>query len=146
MSWSISNCFVSTVVCLQYIIVVLCGACRDITCSLDPLRKWNAARKLKNTALAVKSVIRFQLAGARHRSALLAAARHAKRLEKEGISWRLTCDDIEVLKSPTAARQQNYADTENFHNVTEEDEKDGSDERFETPVVRNAWAGSIKAS
>jgi hypothetical protein len=59
------------------------------------MRKWNEVRKLKNTALAVKSIVRFQLAGARHRKAILSAARHARQLEKDGISWKLTAGEIE---------------------------------------------------
>jgi aspartokinase len=68
--------------------------CRDLTSSLRHLRKWNVNRKLKDTALAVKSVVKFQLAGAKHRRSILIAARHARELEKEGISWRLTSEEI----------------------------------------------------
>lgn len=68
---------------------------RDLTSNLTAMRKWNDSRKLKNAALAVKSVVKFQLAGARHRRAILSAARHARELEKEGISWMLTAAEIE---------------------------------------------------
>jgi hypothetical protein len=86
------------------------------------MRKWNEVRKLKNTALAVKSIVRFQLAGARHRKAILSAARHARQLEKDGISWKLTAGEIEEVKrsmSKASSKMKNLIelDASNIQNA-----------------------------
>eukprot|EP00602_Paraphysomonas_sp_CaronLab_P004678 CAMPEP_0185018180 /NCGR_PEP_ID=MMETSP1103-20130426/989_1 /TAXON_ID=36769 /ORGANISM="Paraphysomonas bandaiensis, Strain Caron Lab Isolate" /LENGTH=370 /DNA_ID=CAMNT_0027547901 /DNA_START=263 /DNA_END=1375 /DNA_ORIENTATION=- len=67
---------------------------RDITKNLEQMRIWNSARKFKVSAIAVHYAVAFQLAGARHRRAIIAAAKHAKALNEKGISWTLTADEI----------------------------------------------------
>jgi hypothetical protein len=51
------------------------------------MREWNASRKIKASGLAVKSCIKFSLAGKRYRQTFLAAAIRAKELENKGIDW-----------------------------------------------------------
>lgn len=60
---------------------------RDITKNLNNMRKWNAGRRTKAAGLAVKSCIKFSLAGKRYRQTFLAAAARAKDLENKGINW-----------------------------------------------------------
>lgn len=67
---------------------------RDLSKNLEAMKQWNAKRKMVLSALAVKTCVKFTLAGQRYRQGLLAAARRAKELEEKGISWELPKDEI----------------------------------------------------
>lgn len=82
---------------------------RDITKNLEQMRIWNAARKLRVSALGVRSVVAFQLAGARHRRAVKSAAQHARRLGEKGIPWTLTAEEIasaELIENSTTSKSK----------------------------------------
>ena len=59
------------------------------------MKIWQRNRKLKGTILFVNSTIAFQKAGARFRRGLIKAASEAKELERNGISWKLSADEIQ---------------------------------------------------
>lgn len=59
------------------------------------MKIWQRNRKLKGTALLVHSTVAFQKAGEKFRRGLIKAAKQAKELERNGISWKLTADEIQ---------------------------------------------------
>ena len=58
------------------------------------MKQWNAKRKMIISTLAVKTCVKFTLAGQRYRQGLLAAAKRARELEEKGIAWDLPLDEI----------------------------------------------------
>lgn len=60
------------------------------------MKIWQRNRKLKGTALLVHSTVAFQKAGEKFRRGLIKAAKQAKELEKNGISWKLTSEEIQT--------------------------------------------------
>jgi hypothetical protein len=58
------------------------------------MRTWNSGRKLQISSLAVKSCVKFRLAGKRYKENLIHAAKRARELEDKGISWTLDRDEI----------------------------------------------------
>lgn len=63
------------------------------------MKQWNAGRKMHVSTLAVKSCIKFRLAGQRYKAGLLSAAKRAKELESKGISWELSPEEIKKRES-----------------------------------------------
>lgn len=73
-----------------YVVIVV----RDLSKNLEAMKQWNAGRKMLISTLAVKTCVKFRLAGQRYRQGLLAAAKRAKELEDKGISWQLPREEI----------------------------------------------------
>lgn len=77
---------------------------RNLVRNLAAMKEWNARRKMHVSTLAVKSCIKFRLAGKRYKDGLLSAAKRAKELESKGISWELSHE--EIAKRETVYNQQ----------------------------------------
>jgi serine/threonine protein kinase len=78
---------------------------RNLARNLAAMKEWNAGRKMHVSTLAVKSCIKFRLAGKRYKDGLLSAAKRAKELESKGISWELSPE--EIAKRESVYHQQN---------------------------------------
>lgn len=63
------------------------------------MKEWNASRKMVVSTLAVKSCVKFRLAGKRYKDGLISAAKRAKELESKGISWELSAEEIAKRES-----------------------------------------------
>ena len=74
------------------------------------LREWNKQRKKSKLKLAMKSCVKFTLAGKRYKAGVLSAARHAKELERKGIEWGNRSAD-EVAKMEKETNNSNADDT-----------------------------------
>jgi hypothetical protein len=72
---------------------------RNLTKNLANMKQWNAGRKMHVSTLAVKSCIKFRLAGQRYKDGLISAARRARELESKGISWELSPEEIAKRES-----------------------------------------------
>jgi hypothetical protein len=73
------------------------------------MKQWNAGRKMHVSTLAVKSCIKFRLAGQRYKAGLISAAKRAKELESKGISWELPPEEIKKRESIYHERQAKAA-------------------------------------
>jgi hypothetical protein len=80
---------------------------RDLSKNLEAMKEWNTSRKMIISTLAVKTCVKFRLAGQRYRQGLLAAAKRAKELEDKGISWQLPREEIK--RRETAFHHQGKA-------------------------------------
>jgi hypothetical protein len=76
--------------------------------NLQQLRDWNAKRKLVKMQLAMKSCVKFTLAGKRYKAGVLAAAKRAKELEKKGITWS-NCTAEEIAQKEKDIVENNNA-------------------------------------
>jgi hypothetical protein len=82
---------------------------RDISTSLVQMKIWQQNRKLKATAVAVRSTVAFTKAGARFRRGLLKSAQEAKQLEDAGIDWKLSSAEIKSeLEKKTVISSKKY--------------------------------------
>mmetsp|Transcript_7544 Transcript_7544/g.7989 ORF Transcript_7544/g.7989 Transcript_7544/m.7989 type:complete len:397 (-) Transcript_7544:564-1754(-) len=72
---------------------------RNLVRNLAAMKEWNASRKMVVSTLAVKSCVKFRLAGKRYKDGLISAAKRAKELESKGISWELSAEEIAKRES-----------------------------------------------
>lgn len=80
---------------------------KDLSQNLQNLRTWNANRKMVKMQLAMKSCVKFTLAGKRYKAGLLSAAKHARELEKKGIDWNGSSAEEIIQKEKEYANQAN---------------------------------------
>jgi hypothetical protein len=84
------------------------------------MKIWQENRKLKATAVAVRSTVAFSKAGARFRQSLLKSAREAKQLEDAGIDWKLSAAEIqrEIEKKTVISTKKYLVDHDHHSQLT----------------------------
>lgn len=83
------------------------------------MKVWQQNRKLKGTAVAVRSTIAFTKAGERFRKGLLKSAKEAKHLESLGVDWKLSALEIkEALEAKKAINNKYTTDIDPPSQIT----------------------------
>ena len=82
------------------------------------MKQWNAKRKMIISTLAVKTCVKFTLAGQRYRQGLLAAAKRARELEEKGIAWNLPVEEIHRRESAYHRDRQDARDPTDTNEIS----------------------------
>lgn len=89
------------------------------------MREWNAGRRIKASGLAVKSCIKFSLAGKRYKQTFLNAAARARDLETKGIHWFQSPAEIEQAEKLLHGNANHLTNTSSMNSQSSNTTQDG---------------------